>query len=306
MRILIKNKKILITGIYGFLGRHLAQKLQSENEIIGINQPNQNKFFQLPNLNIIEGDISDVKTLENITTDVDLIFHFGSPTSIVLFKKDPIKYYENTINGMNNILQFAKNNSVKKLIYPSSGSVYSQNPRPHQESIIPKPSNQYGAAKVECESLAKKYTDDVNSVGLRIFAVYGPGEEKKLNLSSVINLFLNDLAQKNNPVIFGDGKQTRDFIYVDDAINGIINSSESSYRGIINIGSGISTSFNQIIEKIKTQTGKELNPKYVKKELSYVENLQADTKLMNSILKINPISIDSGIKKFAQYLKIIL
>ena len=306
MRILIKNKKILITGIYGFLGRHLAQKLQSENEIIGINQPNQNKFFQLPNLNIIEGDISDVKTLENITTDVDLIFHFGSPTSIVLFKKDPIKYYENTINGMNNILQFAKNNSVKKLIYPSSGSVYSQNPRPHQESIIPKPSNQYGAAKVECESLAKKYTDDVNSVGLRIFAVSGPGEEKKLNLSSVINLFLNDLAQKNNPVIFGDGKQTRDFIYVDDAINGIINSSESSYRGIINIGSGISTSFNQIIEKIKTQTGKELNPKYVKKELSYVENLQADTKLMNSILKINPISIDSGIKKFAQYLKIIL
>ena len=306
MRILIKNKKILITGIYGFLGRHLAQKLQSENEIIGINQPNQNKFFQLPNLNIIEGDISDVKTLENITTDVDLIFHFGSPTSIVLFKKDPIKYYENTINGMNNILQFAKNNSVKKLIYPSSGSVYSQNPRPHQESIIPKPSNQYGAAKVECESLAKKYTDDVNSVGLRIFAVYGPGEEKKLNLSSVINLFLNDLAQKNNPVIFGDGKQTRDFIYVDDAINGIINSSESSYRGIINIGSGISTSFNQIIEKIKTQTGKELNPKYVKKELSYVENLQADTKLMNFLLKINPISIDSGIKKFAQYLKIIL
>ena len=206
---------------------------------------------------------------------------------------------------MNHILQFAKNNSVKKVIYPSSGSVYSQNTGPHKENVIPKPSNQYGAAKVECENLAKKYANDVNSIGLRIFAVYGPGEEKKQNLSSVINLFLNDLAQKNDPVIFGDGKQTRDFIYVDDAVNGILNSSESSYQGIINIGSGISTSFNQIIEKIRTQTDKEINPKYVKKESSYVENLQADTKLMDSVLKINPISLDSGIKKFAQYLNII-
>mgnify|MGYP001192469360 FL=1 len=302
---MIKNKKILITGIYGFLGQHLAQRLHTDNEIIGINQSNQDKNFQLPNVSIIEGDISDPKTLDNVASDIDFIFHFGSPTSVVLFKKDPTKYYANTINGMKNILQFAKNQSVTKLIFPSSGSVYSQNSKPHIENIIPKPSNLYGEAKVECENLAKNFTDDVNSIGLRIFAVYGPGEEKKLNLSSVVNLFLNDLSQKKDPIIFGDGTQTRDFIYVDDAITGILNSSESSYQGVVNIGSGISTSFNQIIEKIGIQTGKNISPKYVKKELSYVENLEADTTLMNSILNINPISIDSGIKKFAEYLKII-
>ena len=305
MRILIKNKKILITGIYGFLGTHLAERLQFDNEIIGINQSNQNKDFELSDIKIIEGDISNKNTLESINTDIDLIFHFGSPTSVVLFKKDPIKYFDNTINGMKNILEFAKINSIKKLIYPSSGSVYANNFPPHDENVIPKPSNKYGIAKVECENLAKKHVDEVNSIGLRIFAAYGPGEEKKQNLSSVINLFLDDVSKNNVPVIFGDGKQTRDFIYIEDVITAILNSAELSQQGIINIGSGISTSFNQIIEKISVQTGKEINPQYVKKELSYIDNLQADTKLMKSILKINPTSIDSGIKKFAQYLKII-
>ena len=305
MRILIKNKKILITGIYGFLGTHLAERLQFDNEIIGINQSNQNKDFELPDIKIIEGDISNKNTLESINTDIDLIFHFGSPTSVVLFKKDPIKYFDNTINGMKNILEFTKINSIKKLIYPSSGSVYANNSLPHDENVIPKPSNKYGIAKVECENLAKKYVDEVNSIGLRIFAAYGPGEEKKQNLSSVINLFLDDVSKNNVPVIFGDGKQTRDFIYIEDVITGILNSAELSQQGIINIGSGISTSFNQIIEKISVQTGKEINPQYVKKESSYIDNLQADTKLMKSILKINPTSIDYGIKKFPQYLKII-
>ena len=123
MRILIKNKKILITGIYGFLGKHLAERLQHDNEIIGINKPDELKNFEFNNVNVIEGDIADVKLLEKIKSDLDLIFHFGSPTSVVLFKQDPARYFNNTINGMKNILEFAKNNSIQKLIYPSSASV---------------------------------------------------------------------------------------------------------------------------------------------------------------------------------------
>ena len=206
---------------------------------------------------------------------------------------------------MKNILEFAKNNSVQKLVYPSSASVYANNSRPHTEGIIPKPSNQYGFAKVECENLAEKYKEGVNSIGLRIFAAYGPGEERKQKLSSVINLFLNDVKNNKPPIIFGDGSQTRDFIYITDVITAIINSAEISETGIINVGSGVSASFNQIIEKISTKTGKKINPEYIKKESKYVENLQADTKLMKNVLKINPISLDSGIEKFAQYLNVI-
>ena len=304
---MIKNKKILITGIYGFLGKHLALKLHDNNEIIGINLPNRSNNLQkeLDNITIIEGDVSENNTLEKINSDIDLILHFGSPTSVILFKQDPTRHFNNTVNGMKNILEFAKKNSIKKLIYPSSASVYAKNSPPHTENIIPKPSNPYGSAKVECENLAHSYNDTVNSIGLRIFAVYGPGEETKQNLSSVINLFLGDVKNSRKPVIFGDGTQTRDFIYVDDAISAIINSTELPQQGIINVGSGISTSFNLVIEKIGNIVEKKIEPVYVKKESNYVEKLQADTKLMESTLKIHPLSIELGISKFAKYLNII-
>ena len=307
LRILIKNKKILITGIYGFLGKHLAIKLHDNNEIIGINLPNgpNNLQKELDNITIIEGDVSENNTLEKINSDIDLILHFGSPPSVILFNQDPTRYFNNTINGMKNILEFAKKNSVKKLIYPSSASVYAKNPPPHTENIIPKPSNPYGSAKVECENLARSYNDTVNSIGLRIFAVYGPGEETKQNLSSVISLFLEDVKNSKKPVIFGDGTQTRDFIYVDDVMSAIINSTELPQQGIINVGSGIPTSFNQVIEKIGNIVEKKINPVYVKKESNYIEKLQADTKLMKNTLKINPLSIELGISKFAKYLNII-
>lgn len=304
---MIKNKKILITGICGFLGKHLAIKLHDNNEIIGINLPNKSKNLQkeLDNITIIEGDVSESNTLEKINSDIDLILHFGSPTSVILFKQDPTRHFNNTVNGMKNILEFAKKNSIKKLIYPSSASVYAKNSPPHTENIIPKPSNPYGSAKVECENLAHSYNDTVNSIGLRIFAAYGPGEEAKQNLSSVINLFLEDVKNSRKPVIFGDGTQTRDFIYVDDAISAIINSTELPQQGIINVGSGISTSFNLVIEKIGNIVEKKIKPVYVKKESNYVEKLQADTKLMESTLKIHPLSIELGISKFAKYLNII-
>ena len=304
---MIKNKKILITGIYGFLGKHLALKLHDNNEIIGINLPNRSNNLQkeLDNITIIEGDVSENNTLEKINSDIDLILHFGSPTSVILFKQDPTRYFNNTINGMKNILEFAKKKSIKKLIYPSSASVYAKNLPPHTENIIPKPSNPYGTAKVECENLARSYNDTVNSIGLRIFAVYGPGEETKKNLSSVINLFLEDVKNNKNPVIFGDGTQTRDFIYIDDVITAIINATELPQQGIINVGSGIPTSFNQVIEKINKIIGKKLNPEYIKKESNYVEKLQADTRLMENVLKINPIPIELGMSKFAKYLNII-
>ena len=302
---MIKNKKILITGVYGFLGTNLVKQLQHDNEIIGINQPNKSEKSRFDNITVIEGDISNEKILEQVDVEIDLIFHFGSPTSIVLFKQNPEKYFNNTVTGMKNILEFAKNNSIDKLIYPSSGSVYGNNPQPHSEDVVPQPSNQYGAAKIQCENLAEEYSDYIDSTGLRIFAVYGPGEEKKQNLSSVVNLFLQDIKRKDPPVIFGDGTQTRDFIYVDDAISAIVNCSELSKQKIINVGSGISTSFNQIIEIISKQVDEKITPRYIKKEPSYIENLKANTKLMKSILKIDPISIESGIEKFAKYLNLI-
>lgn len=316
---MIKNKKTLITGIGGFLGSNIAIKLlENENRIVGIDRNGiTDQVIDLSNtrknvstdlikhIDFIKGDVAHKKTFEQVPKDVDYILHFGSPASIVLFNKRPFWCYDKTVRGMFNVLEFAKNNNVRKVVYPSSLSVYAGNNIPHKESIYPIPRNTYGAAKIACESLASSYFDYLDSIGLRVSAVYGPGEEKKTDFASVIYLFLNDIKKGSNPIIFGDGTQSRDFIYLDDAINAILKSINLNFKGIINVGSGNTISFNDLIGKIIKITQKKVKPEYVRKQINYVENLKADITLMKEKLSINPINIDDGIKKFAKYLGII-
>lgn len=236
---MIRNKKILVTGVCGFLGHNLAKRLlENDNEIFGIDKMGNSERIKdlLSKINFLEGDLSKKHVFEKVPNDIDYILHFGSPASIILFNKDPFGCFSTTVNSMFNVLEFAKKIEVVKLVYPSTASVYAGNENPHSENILPKPRNTYGAAKLACEGLASAYYHYVNSTGLRIFAVYGPGEENKLDCASVVYLFLNEIKNKRKPIIYGDGTQTRDFIYIDDAIDGIINSLESNYNGVINVG----------------------------------------------------------------------
>lgn len=306
---MIKNKRVLITGVCGFLGHSLTKKLlKNNNEIFGIDKIGNSTRIPDNLLNAIsyfEGDLSQQKIFYGLPNDLDHIFHFGSPASVILFNRDPLGCYTTTINSMINVLEFAKKNNISKLIYPSTASIYAGNDHPHNENTLPKPRNMYGAAKLACEGLASAYHNHVNSIGLRIFAAYGPGEEKKSDFASVISIFLADFKNNRTPVIYGDGTQTRDFIYVDDVINAIISSAEIDYRGVCNIGSGRATSFNEIIMTINSILGQNIKPQYIEKKTNYVEDLRADTSLMKNLLKISPKELEKGIREFSHHLGII-
>jgi len=301
---MIKDKNILITGICGFLGHSVAKRLLEYNRLTGIDKPGN--FTRIQDIgrdiHFIEGDIANKKTLDEIPKELDYILHFGSPASIVLFNKDPYGCFEATTKSMYNILEFAKNNQIRKLIYPSTASIYAGNKMPHTEDVYPQPRNMYGAAKLTCESLASAYHSSVKSTGLRIFATYGPGEENKADFASMVYIFLNDIKNKKEPVIFGDGTQTRDFIYIDDTVDSIIKSMEVDYTGILNVGTGTSTTFNRLIEIIESIMNMQVKTQYVDKKINYVENLRADIRLADSILGISPRSIDEGISEFIDYL----
>lgn len=301
---MIKKKRILVTGVCGFLGHELVRRLVGNNDIIGVDKPGNSTRIQdiIKDIRFIEGDTSSNEIFEKIPKDIDYIFHFGSPASIVLFNKDPQGCFDATVKGMYNILEFAKKNQTGKLVYPSTASIYAGNKIPHIENTYPQPRNMYGAAKLTCESLASAHHNFVKSVGLRIFASYGPGEESKSDFASMVYIFLNDIKNKKNPVIFGDGTQSRDFIYIDDTIDLVLKSTQVDFAGVVNVGSGISTTFNELIQMISTITNVQINPQYIEKKINYVENLRADTNLMNSVFGIKPRSINEGIKKFAEYL----
>ena len=189
------------------------------------------------------------------------------------------------------------------MIYPSSGSNYAGNEMPHDESKYLKPRNLYAAAKVACEGLANSYSDFVPSIGLRIFGGYGPGEEWKKDFGSVLYLFLRDYMNNNPPEIWGNGEQTRDFVYIEDIVKMIIAAAESEYRGLVNVGTGKAASFRQILEIIKKVLDADIDPVFVPKDLNYVENLEADTRLMKELFGVEPILPEEGIGKFVEYLK---
>lgn len=306
-----ENKRILITGVSSFICSNLTKELLSRGaKIYAIDNFSyiDKKIFEqktdiLGKVELIEGDVTLKETWEKVPEDIDYIFHLAAPSSITLFNKFPEKCYTETVIGLFRALEFSKNHDVKKIIYPTSGSNYAGNEMPHNESIYIKPRNLYAAAKMSCEALASSYSDFVDSIGLRIFGGYGPGEEWKRDFGSVIYLFIKELMEGKSPVIFGDGKQTRDFIYVEDIVKMIIRAAEIEDTGIINVGTGVATSFNELLETIIETLGTNLKPEYIPKDKNYVEDLRADTTKMKDLLGVEPIGIKEGIKQFIKYLQ---
>jgi len=306
-----ENKKVLVTGVSGFIGSNLTEELLKRGaKIYAIDnfsyidsEMARNKLDFFNKIELIEGDVSTKYPWLNLPSDIEYIFHFAGPSSITSFKKAPERCYYETVFGLFHALEFAKKNNIKKIVYPSSGSNYAGNEMPHNESIYPKPRNLYAASKIACEGLSNSYSDFVKFVAIRIFGGYGPGEEWKKDFGSVIYLFIRDYMNGNPPEIWGDGRQTRDFIYVEDIVKAIITSAETDYVGVINAGTGESVSFKEILEIIKEVLGTEISPIFIPKEVNYVEDLEADTFRMRKILGIKPISPREGIKKFIEYLK---
>jgi UDP-glucose 4-epimerase len=309
---LLKDRTIVISGIGGFIGYNLAKTILQKSKntrIIGIDNFSyvEKKWIGdiIDKIELIEDDVAKWETWKNIKSidEIDYIFHFGSPSSIVLFKGNPEKSYLETVLSLWNAFKFGKEKNVKKIIYPSSGSIYGGNEKPHKESIYPKPRNLYAAAKMACEGIAQIYGQYIKSVGLRIFAGYGSGEERKGEFASVICLFIKDMLEEKSPILYGDGSQERDFVYIDDVINAIIRSAEIDFSGIINVGTGVPTSFSKVIQLIQKTIDNKVEPIYIKKESGYVESLAADTTLMKKLLNVESISIEDGIERFIKYLK---
>jgi UDP-glucose 4-epimerase len=311
-RIDYSGKKVLVNGVSGFIGSNLAKELLKRGaEVYSIDNFSyinekmmKERFLELKKIKIIKGDVSKPEAWKKIPKGIDYIFHFSAPSSIVLFKKYPEKCYNETVLGLYRALEFAKQNKVKKVIYPSSGAIYSGNKMPHTETVYPKPRNLYGTAKIACEALANSYCDFVPSIGLRIFVGYGPGEEWKEEFGSAPFLFIRDLMNGKSPEIWGDGGQTRDLIYIDDLVAMTLRAAEVEYAGIVNVGTGQSLSFKDVVKKAKDILKTDVEPEFVhKKDANYLEHIKADVNLNKRLLGIKPMNPDEGLKRFIDYLK---
>lgn len=191
-------------------------------------------------------------------------FWFGSPSSNILFDQNIDYCMNETIGGFLTAVQYCRDYFIK-LIYPSSATVYNNN-------------SSYAKTKKILELIHESY--NLNALGLRIFAGYGPGEEHKGQYASVIYQWARDMSNGIAPIIYGDGSQTRDFIYIDDIVDTIMQN--LSVSGIVDVGTGVNTSFNQIITHINMNLDQQIKPIYQEKPTIYVEETICNNPILNS------------------------
>ena len=242
--------KFTVLGRNGFIGSALYSKLQTIGQVYNYLRP-----------------------------DVDVVFHFASPSSKILFNYSLDYSVDETISSFLNIVRYCREYNIK-LVYPSSATIYT-------------PMNSYAYTKKALENIHLAYGGDI--LGLRIFAGYGVGEEHKGEYASIVYKFCKEMINDERPSVFEDGSQTRDFIYIDDIVDTIINNLNKT--GIIDVGTGVNTTFNKIINLINKNLNKNIKPVYI----GEIENYPMHTVCKNPIKSFIPV--EEGIKKVCDFLK---
>ena len=259
--------RYVVTGGAGFIGSHITEKLVERSDIVTvIDNMNTGKEKNLESvkgkINFIKGDILDVDLLEDLTKDVDGVFHQAALASVQDSFDKPDEYHNVNVNGTENILKLSKKYGFK-VVYASSSSVYGNPTRiPIKESDEKIPINPYAETKLKKEELAIRYSEmGVKVIGLRYFNVFGKGQSKEY--AGVLKLFLERIRDELSPKINGDGTQFRDFVHVSDVVNANIMSMDSDvdYR-FFNVGTNTSITILDVAKTIIECSGLDIEPTF--------------------------------------------
>lgn len=283
--------KVLITGGAGFIGSHLTKKLSGiGNKVYVLDNLSTGKLSNisfLPKEQIFIENFEDKQFVEQLikTYDFDYVIHLAAVVSVVETVDNPLKSHEVNVNATINLLESIRlySNNIKKIIFASSAAVYGRNdqlPKSLESKIdIRSP---YAIQKFTSEQYMKLYHDLYNlpTVSLRFFNVYGPLQNPYSDYSGVLSILKRSFINKTEFKIFGDGHQTRDFIYIDDLIRGIliVLDNEETTGKIYNLGTGTSMSLNEMYLIFKNKFGYDIPLNYVSPRRGDVKHSVADIK----------------------------
>lgn len=282
------GKKVALTGSTGFLGKAIKIALLNAGADVYVSHGDlrTGPSFHRSFLNAPDA---------NDPTDIDhsfsYLFHFGSPSSQVLFKRNPRYCISTTINAFLGVSSLADNNGIK-LIYPSTG-LLSQGQM-----------NEYAMAKSMCEQIHRH--EQIDALGIRLFAAYGPGEGHKRDYASVPYLFTRDIFEGRSPLVFGDGTQERNIIFIADAVQAILEAADGCNESIIDIGSpGYSVSFNALLDSIRLVLNSTIEANYVDRPTYYIDRTTAGTGDVYNFVKSGEYhSLREGIEAIVADLKL--
>ena len=245
----------LVTGGAGFIGSNLVDRLLDRGDMVVVvdneTANTHEETYWNDNAINVKADVND-KGFNNIATNIDCIFHLAADISIPYSIENPAATYANNVHGLLNVLETARKNDIKKVIFSSTAAIYGLTDKVCVETDTPDPLNPYSVSKLAGEYLMKMYNDlyGIQTASLRYFNVYGPRQSNTGQYAPVVGIFQKQKENNSALTIVGDGEQTRDFVHVYDVADANILLAESDATGVYNVGTGVEYSVNQIADMI--------------------------------------------------------
>jgi len=303
--------KVLVTGGAGFIGSHLVDKLMLDgHEVVVLDDLSSGSLKNIehhldePGFRFVEGDIRHPRTVEKTLEGVDAVIHEAAIASVPLSMKNPALTNEVNIFGTLNLLEASLRVKVKRFVYASSCAVYgAASELPISEDVPLKPLSPYASSKLAAEERCKVFHENygLETIRLRYFNVYGPRQAAS-EYAGVMLKFLERIRRDQPPVIFGDGEQTRDFVYIGDVVEATLLAldREGAAGEVFNIGTGEATTIKKLCEIFLKLTGKtHLKPIYMDVKPGDIRHSQADITKAMKLLGYRPkVSLERGVRGF--------
>ena len=298
--------KVLVTGGAGFIGSHLVEKLLSrEYDVVVLDDlskgvsKNLSKVSHL--IKVVKADVSDASTVKEVLKGVDYVVHLAALVSVQESIEKPSLYHEVNAIGTFNLLQWSAKAGVKRFTFVSSCAVYGD-PKslPIKETDPVNPLSPYAESKLVAEEYCRAFSGQfkLGAAVLRLFNVYGPRQAYS-EYSGVITRFLERLRLRQPPVIYGDGEQTRDFVFVEDVVGYAVRALETDSKVTVNIGSAKQTTINELARLVQQLTGTlGMEPVHLQPKKGEIRHSLADISLLRSMLGQIPITrLEEGLGK---------
>ncbi len=297
--------RFLITGGAGFLGSALANRLaNSGHEVRVIDDLSSGDSATLgESIHFTRGDVNNIPLLWSMLQDVDCVYHLAAQVSVAQSILYPRDYNLVNVGGTVSLMEAMRDAGIRRVVLASSGAIYGHQPRqPVRETDVPEPDSPYAVSKWAAEQYVHTIGQlwGIETVALRIFNAYGPRQSLPVSHAPVIPRFLKAMLTGGSVVIYGDGQQSRDFIYVSDVVDALVKAAtaESVNRRVLNIGSGVETTVNELIDQLEICTSRHAQRVWNRQKAGGVRRLVADVSQAQDLLGFQPqITLADGLAR---------
>jgi nucleoside-diphosphate-sugar epimerase len=306
--------RYLVTGGAGFIGSNMVDELvRRGHDVTVLDDLSAGKESNLAHIrskiDFLVGSVTDLAAVQSACKGADYVIHLAARTSVPRSVKDPLESNHVNIDGTLNVLVAARDAKVKRFVYAASSSAYGETPtQPKVETMPSVPISPYGVTKYVGELYAQVFGRNygLENASVRYFNVFGPRQDPTSQYSGVLSRFMLAVIEGQQPVIYGDGEQSRDFTYIENVVDVTLRACETPGASglVFNGGTGARITLNDVLKQLEKITGKKLQAKYEPQRVGDIRDSQADISLARKILGYNPaVGFEAGLDRTWQWYK---